>query len=280
MQSRSSTGRVVLLTGAAGGIGSAITQALLDAGHSIAAVDKDGAALERLAERHEGVGERLAAIAADLASPAECANAVTDAAAKFGRLEAVINNAGIGMSTIRPDAEARHPGLEELTPEIWDRFFAVNVRAPMLVTRAALPYMRARRWGRIVNNTTSYRTMLRVFPYGAAKAALESMSAVWAEELAGSGITVNVLIPGGPTDTPFIADEAGWPRDKMLRPQIMGPPAVWLMSEESGDVSGRRITAARWDAALPGAEAAANAGRPIGWPELGTDAVWLQGGST
>jgi len=146
------------------------------------------------------------------------------------------------------------------------------VRAPMLVTRAAVPEMKRRGWGRIINNTTSFRTMLRVLPYGATKAALESMSAVWAKELDGSGITVNVLIPGGPTDTPFIADGSGWPRDRMLRPQIMGPPALWLLSDASGSVTGRRIVAARWDASLSGPEAAA---RAIGWPELAADAVWL-----
>jgi NAD(P)-dependent dehydrogenase (short-subunit alcohol dehydrogenase family) len=119
--------------------------------------------------------------------------------------------------------------------------------------------------------------MLRVMPYGAAKAAVESMSAVWASELAESGVTVNVLVPGGPTDTPLISDASGWPREKMLRPQIMGPPIAWLMSDEANGVTGRRITAARWDATLAPAAAAERAGRAIGWPELGADAVWLQG---
>jgi NAD(P)-dependent dehydrogenase (short-subunit alcohol dehydrogenase family) len=100
----------------------------------------------------------------------------------------------------------RYPGIEELTPEIWDRFFAIFVRAPVMLTRAALPLMRNSGFGRIVNNTTSYRTMLRVLPYGPAKAALESMSAVWAKELEASAITV--IVPGGPR----------WPREKMLRP--------------------------------------------------------------
>jgi NAD(P)-dependent dehydrogenase (short-subunit alcohol dehydrogenase family) len=275
MQS-SAAGRVVLLTGAAGGIGTAITQALLDAGHSVAALDRDAGALGRLTASHAGAEARLQPILADLAVEAECGRAVAAAAAHFGRLEAVINNAGIGMSAIRPDAEARLPGIEELTPAVWRDFLAVDTLAPMLIARAALPLMRPQGWGRIVNNTTSFRTMLRVLPYGAAKAALESMSAVWAAELAGTGITVNVLIPGGPTDTAFIADAAGWPRDKMLRPQIMGPPAAWLISDESADMTGQRITAARWDAALPGGEAARNASRPIGWPELAGDAVWLQ----
>ena len=184
------------------------------------------------------------------------------------------------MSSVRPDAEAHAPGIEELTPEIWDGFMAIFVRAPLMLVRAALPDMKKRGFGRVINNTTSYATMLRVLPYGAAKAALESMSAVWAKELDGSGITVNVLVPGGPTDTPLIADESGWPRDKMLRPEIMGPPTAWLVSDEAKNFSGRRITAARWDKTLPEAEAAMRASRAIGWPELSADAVWLTGGKS
>src|SRR5712691_530974 len=264
MQSPSS--RIVLLTGAAGGIGRVMTEALLASGHCVAAVDRDAAGLDRLgavAGAH-GAADRLHRIAVDLADAAQCRHAVEAARTRFGTVDAVINNAGIGMSSVRPDAEARHPGIEELTPEMFDRFLAIFVRAAATLTRAALPSMKQRGWGRIVNNTTSYRTMLRVLPYGAAKAALESMSAVWASELEGSGITVNVLIPGGPTDTPFIADGAGWPRDRMLRPQIMGPPARWLLSDESGAMTGQRIVAARWDASLSGPEAAARAARAIG----------------
>jgi hypothetical protein len=152
---------------------------------------------------------------------------------------------------------------------------ADRTRRTLLLTRAALPLMRNSGFGRIVNNTTSYRTMLRVLPYGPAKAALESMSAVWAKELEASAITVNVLVPGGPTDTPMISDQAGWPREKMLRPEIMGPPIVWLVSDASADFNGQRITAARWDAALSPAEAAKHASRAIGWPELSADAIWL-----
>ena len=270
------TSRVVFLTGAAGGLGRVMTTALLTAGHAVAAVDRDAAGLARLAVDSGAARDRIHPITADLSTAAGCEQAVAAAQARFGRVDAVINNAGIGMSSIRPDAEAKAPTIEELTPEITDRFFAIFVRAPLAFARATVPAMRAQGFGRIVNNTTSYLTMLRVLPYGAAKAALESMSAVWAKELAGSGVTVNVLVPGGPTDTPLIADESGWPRDKMLRPSIMGPPATWLISDAASGFTGQRITAARWDSTLPTAEAAKRASRAIGWPELGADAVWLQ----
>ena len=188
--------RVVLLTGASGGIGQVMTAALLAAGHAVAAVDRDAAALARLAAQHGAAKERLHPIFADLATAAGCEGAVAEARTRFGAIDAVINNAGIGMSSVRPDAEARAPGIAELTPEIWDSFMVIFVRAPVMLVRAALPDMTRRSFGRIVNNTTSYVTMLRVLPYGAAKAALESMSAVWAKELDGSGITVTMIYPG------------------------------------------------------------------------------------
>ncbi|HEX2215144.1 MAG TPA: SDR family NAD(P)-dependent oxidoreductase [Xanthobacteraceae bacterium] len=160
----SAGGRVVIVTGGAGGIGRAMTGALLTAGHCVAAVDNNAAALDVLAERHAepGNSRRLLTVVADIAEDAACRGAVEATRERFGRVEALVNNAGIGVSMLRPDAEARLPGIEELTPEIWDRFFAVNVRGAMLMTQAAVPHMRACEFGRIVNNTTSYRTMLRV----------------------------------------------------------------------------------------------------------------------
>src|SRR4051812_32907116 len=219
--------RVVLVTGAAGGIGRAITDALTADGHVVAAIDRDAAALGRLKP-----SDRIRPLLIDLASESACCEAVASTVGYFGRLDAVVNNAGIGVSSLRPDAEANLPRIEELTAEIWDRFFAVNARAPMLIVQAALPHMRKGGFGRIINNTTSFRTMLRVLPYGATKSALESMSAIWAQELGGDDITVNVLIPGGPTDTSFISDGAGWNRANMLKPEIMGPPACWLVSDD------------------------------------------------
>ena len=265
--------RVVLVTGAAGGIGAAITRALIRAGYTVVAVDRDAAGLAKLG----AVSGYIHPLIAELANEAACRDVVAAAVKRYGRLDAVINNAGIGPSSLRPDAELNLPRIDELTTDIWDNFFAINVRAPMLLVQAALPHMRKGGFGRVINNTTSFRTMLRVLPYGATKSALESMSAIWANEFDPDGITVNVLIPGGPTDTAFIADGAGWDRAKMLRPDIMGPPACWLISDDAAHYTGQRIIAARWDPELPGMQAAAKAGRAIGWPELGADAVWLRG---
>jgi len=208
-----------------------------------------------------------------------CAHAIEIARERFGTIEALVNNAGIGMSAIRPDAEVSHPSIEELTPEIWDRFFAIFVRAPVILTRLALPLMREARFGRIVNNTTSYRTMLRVLPYGSAKAAPESMSAVWAKELEGSPISE--CAGAGRTDR-HTNDlrSVGMAARKNAAARNHGTAYRLAVSDASADFNGQRITAARWDPSLPPAEAAKRSSRPIGWPELAADAVWLIGEGT
>lgn len=116
--------RVVILTGAAGGIGRALTETLLADGHCVAAVDRNSEALERLSAGLHGsdAAGRLHAVVADLGVECSCQEAVEAAITRFGRVEAVINNAGIGVSSLRPDAEMRQPAIEELTSEIWDRF--------------------------------------------------------------------------------------------------------------------------------------------------------------
>jgi NAD(P)-dependent dehydrogenase (short-subunit alcohol dehydrogenase family) len=265
--------RSVIVTGAARGIGRAVAVALLGDGHSVCILDVNGQALATC--RGElGDGARVHYVEGDVTSDDDCARAVAETVERFGSLQVLVNNAGIGVSSLRPDAEVKHPSIEELTPEIWQRFFDINVLGAVRMTRAAIAELKAAGWGRIINNTTSYLTMLRVLPYGAVKSALESTSAVWAKELDGSGITVNVVVPGGPTDTQFVAD-IGIARQKMLRPAVMAPPVQWLMSRESDGFTGRRFVAGHWDASLAPATAAAKIARNIGWPELTGDVIWL-----
>jgi NAD(P)-dependent dehydrogenase (short-subunit alcohol dehydrogenase family) len=264
--------RSVIVTGAAGGLGSVMVRALLSDGHRVAGADADGAALGKLCDSL-GRPSEFHPIACDVSEPDACRDAVQVAAGVFGSLHGVVNCAGIGSRHVGATREQSRPGLDEISLQAWDRFFAINTRAPMLLSQAALPHMRAVGWGRIVNVTTSFRSMLNALPYGATKAALESMSAVWAAELGGLGIAVNVLIPGGPTDTPFVP-EIGMARESMLRPEIMARPIRWLLSDASDGFQGRRVTAARWPEGEVDLDAANAATRPIGWPELAADAVW------
>src|SRR6185436_17217732 len=136
------TSRVVLLTGAAGGIGRVMTQALLADGHRVAAVDRDASSLERLKAQCGG-NERLYPVLAELSHDGGCRRAVEATRERFGTIEAVINHAGVGMSSIRPDAEARAPGIEEIRQDTFDAFMQVFVRAPAIIVRMALPIMKA-----------------------------------------------------------------------------------------------------------------------------------------
>ncbi len=271
--------KAALLTGAAGGLGAAMAEALAGDGHRLVLVDRDEERLQALTDRlwqqyGEGV---LLPLALDLADEEACAEAVGRAAEHFGRLDMLVNNAGIGMSTLRPDYHLRPlAALSEVSVEDWQRFVAVHATAPFAFMRAAAPFMQERGWGRIVNVTTSLSTMLRpqFFPYGASKAALEAMSSQFAGELEGSGITVNVLTPGGPTDTPMVTEESAPDRSALLSPAVMAPPVRFLASEISDGFTGRRIIAALWDKRIASVDSAMNAGGPIGWPGTGPAAIW------
>lgn len=273
---RETTGaRVAIITGGAGGIGEAMARRMINDGHRLALMDIDGDAAARLAETiNKEVGTNgVLGISGDVAKPADCEAAVEQTSDAYGQVDIIVNNAGFGASKIRPDGEKNLLTIEELTPEVWQQFFSVNTVGPLQMMRAALPGMRDRGWGRIINVTTSFFTMLRNMPYGASKAALEAGSSAWAQELDGTGITVNVVVPGGPTDTPFLTSESGFDPAKMLKPAVMGPPIAWLCSRDADSVTGQRFIGGRWDPALSDAEAAAIAGSPAGWPELAASTV-------
>jgi NAD(P)-dependent dehydrogenase (short-subunit alcohol dehydrogenase family) len=269
----SAAGKVALVTGGARGIGAAIADGLRAIGARVAVLDRDGAALATCPAD-------VLRIQADVTRPEDCAGAVARVRADWGSLDVLINNAGIGMDTIREDHFTQPVRLREITPDHWREMFEVNCMGAFLMMRAAVPPMVAQGWGRVVNVTTSFFTMLNegFAPYGPAKAALEAASAIWAKEFEGSGVTVNVLIPGGPTDTRMVPASAPFARSAMIPPVAMAPPAQWLASPASDGVTGRRFVAGLWDPALPPEQAAAAAGAPIAWPELTKEGrVWPAG---
>jgi NAD(P)-dependent dehydrogenase (short-subunit alcohol dehydrogenase family) len=91
-----------------------------------------------------------------------------------------------------------------------------------------------------------------------------------AKDLDGTGVTVNVLVPGGATNTPMISDEAGFDRAKLMQPDVMVPPLLWLVSEAAGKVTGRRFLGVHWDSALPPEQAAERAGAPVARTSIAT----------
>ena len=267
------TQRVAIVTGAAGGIGRAMTRALLAAGIQVAGVDRDREPLEALAAsaREQGKAAELLTIAADLTDDS-AVDAITKATrVKFGRIDILVNNAGIGPGAVRPDSWQRPLKFWEITPGHWRRFVAVHTTAPLALTNSVVHEMMRQGWGRIVNVTTSLGTMLNAGSptYGPSKAALEALSAIMAKDLDGTGVTVNVLVPGGITNTPMVS-ESGFDRAKMIQPEVMAPPLLWLVSEAAGNVTGRRFLGVHWDPALPPEEAAEKAGAPVAWTSIAT----------
>jgi NAD(P)-dependent dehydrogenase (short-subunit alcohol dehydrogenase family) len=259
--------RVAIVTGAAGGIGRELVLGLLGKGLKVAAVDRTAQGLAELAQavQQRQQGGNLMTIEADLTRDESIDEIVSKARGHFGMIDILVNNAGVGQATVRSDNRQHPIRFWEVSPEQWKLFVAVHASAPMALSRALVHDMMRQKWGRIVNVTTSLGTMIREGSptYGPSKAALEAFSAIMAKDLAGTGVTVNVLVPGGVTNTGMVPLEAGYDRAEMIQPAVMTPPLNWLVSDAAGGVTGRRFLAVHWDPSLPPEEAAAKAGAPV-----------------
>jgi NAD(P)-dependent dehydrogenase (short-subunit alcohol dehydrogenase family) len=275
------SGRTALVTGAAGGIGRELVRALLRSGASVMATDVTNHGLAALVGTMtaENLAGRLSSCQLDIADYRACSETVEATKAFFGALDILVNNGALGMGVIRDDHMSNLVTIEEITSQTWDRFVAVNFSGAWYLTRAAVPGMKQAGWGRIITVTTSFFTMLRAkfHPYGPTKAGLEAMAAGHAQEFAGTGITVNVIVPGGPTDTPMVPASSGLRRSDLIPPAKMSHPLLWLCSSAADEVTGNRYVAAHWDETGSIQKARADSEAPIGWPELATAPVWPGG---
>ena len=269
-------GKVAIVTGAGRGLGRVMTLGLLEAGVRVAAVDLDGPPLDEIQEAAEdrGAGNRFNGIVADVTWNDSGPKILRATAERFGHVDILVNNAGTNIGLLRREGQPRGK-LWETTPEEFRRIVDVNVVGTFLMTRAVVPALLAQRAGRIVNVTTSLDVMWRgmMQPYGASKAANEAMLAALAEELAGTGVTANVLVPGGAADTRMVPRAAVPDRASLIAPEVMVKPLLWLCSNASEAVNGQRVIAAKWDDSLPPEQAAKNASAPAAWPQLGHQAI-------
>jgi 3-oxoacyl-[acyl-carrier protein] reductase len=198
-------GRVALITGASGGIGGALAVALAGEGVDVALAHgrhrEDAAAV---AERVVALGRRAILLAGDMADPAVPERLVAETVAGLGACDVLIPNAGMG-ERIAWDA---------LDLETWDRTVDVNLRAPWLLTRAALPAMIERGYGRIVyvSSAAAFAGGVIGPHYAASKAGLHGLMRHVAPRVAGRGVTVNTIAPGliaGTRILPVDADDPG-----------------------------------------------------------------------
>jgi NAD(P)-dependent dehydrogenase (short-subunit alcohol dehydrogenase family) len=251
MNERKLEGRVALVTGASRGIGRAIALGFAREGAAAVAVTARTAAdLQSLVEEIRQAGGKAVAIPADLADVAVPPRAVQQVLDSFGTIDILVNNAGIGSSSSpRP--------VVDFDDAFWHKTLALNLTAPYLLTKAVLPILLAKKWGRIVNiaSINGKLPALHGAAYTASKHGLLGLTRTLALEVAREGITVNAICPG-PVHTEmnnrridYDAKRLGLsiqelesrlnPIGRRLEPEEIVPMAVLLASGESAAITGQ-----------------------------------------
>lgn len=297
------TQRCVIVTGGGRGLGWEMAEALVLAGHRVLITgSRERGELQEAADRLNGLTHGLTnvlthgqtndrvsgqtrdrgptthtanghpeppalACAADVTSWSDCEAVAALALKAWGRIDGLVNNAGRGMAEIS-DTFNRQPALFwKADPKAFSSIVDTNVTGAFQMARACVPTMVAQGFGRVLNISTSAQTMVRkgYCPYGPSKAALEAMSVIWARDLQGTGVSVNVLLPGGASDTRLIPGHGQGRTGAdglLLPPSLMRAPALWLLTEADETVSGQRFVARRWANDLPALQAADRARDP------------------
>ncbi|MEM6461218.1 MAG: SDR family oxidoreductase [Pseudomonadota bacterium] len=257
-------GRAIIVTGGSRGLGREMAIALAQAGANLmlTGASESTALAESVAivRSHLRDGAEAHAMVTDVRDPAACARTVAETVDRFGKLDVLVNNAGLGMRAVSETFNTEPTRFWETSPEAWNAIVDTNINGAFYAARVAAAAMVERGYGKIVNVSTSAKTMVRrgYSPYGPTKAALEAASRIWAHDLAGTGVDVNVYLPGGASDTDLLPP--GMKRTgadgSLLPASIMRRGIVWLCSARSDGVTGARFTARLWDEALPPDEAA------------------------
>jgi NAD(P)-dependent dehydrogenase (short-subunit alcohol dehydrogenase family) len=246
-------GMRVLVTGATSGLGAAMAAALAAAGARVMVTGRDQARVDATASR---LGSSAVPCQLDVRDERSVAACVTRARDVWGGVDMLVNNAGIGMRTVNPRFLSEPQPFWEVTPAGFRDVVDTKVAGCFLMAREVVPLMLAEGGGRIVNISMNEQTMVRrgFVPYGPAGAGVEALSRVMAADLAGSSVTVNILLPGGQgTRTGMVPDDApDEVQARLLDPAVMGPPIVWLASDEAAGVHDRRIVANEFDSAASG----------------------------
>jgi NAD(P)-dependent dehydrogenase (short-subunit alcohol dehydrogenase family) len=239
MAQRMLTGRVAIVTGAGAGIGAGIAQALAEAGAAVAVVDIDDPSAKSTAAAIEKQGGRALAVRADVSESVPVRDMVVETIRRLGSVDILVNNAGIATSDL----------VENLEEIAWRQVLDINLTGPFLCSKAVLPHMRARGWGRIVNISSVAAKRMSVMAaasYTASKAGLVGFTRHLAYEVAREGINVNAICPG-PTLTHMYEriDEAtrrervaSIPKGRWVTPEDLGEVTVFLCSPAADMICG------------------------------------------
>lgn len=266
------SGKTAIVTGGGRGLGRAMTLALAGAGANVSAAMHIADDMGPLEAASAGLPGKVNPVLSDIRKPEDCARVVAETVETFGGLHVLVNNAGVGMLLVSETYNTVPSKFWDATPAAWQQIIDTNFVGAFQMAREAVAHMLEQRWGRIVNVTTSLTTMQRrgYSPYGPSKAALEATTSAWAGDLEGTGVTANVLIPGGAADTHLLPGEPGTPGRmgadrQLIDPVVMQAPVVWLASDHSNGVNGRRFIGKDWNAELPPDRGGENPSAPAGF---------------
>jgi NAD(P)-dependent dehydrogenase (short-subunit alcohol dehydrogenase family) len=234
-----------LVTGGTSGLGFAMSQALAEAGAHVILTGRTRERVRRAATRI-AIATHVTGLVMDVRDEQSVSAGIEHALTILDGIDVLVNNAGIGMRTVNPNFMTEPKGFWQVSPDGFSDLLATNVFGYFLVARAVVPPMLQAGHGKIVNISVNEATMRRkgFTPYGPSRAATDALSHIMAADLAGTGIDVNLLLPGGATRTGMTPDSA--PEDMRaawLDPAIMGPPICWLASSASDGVTDQRIVA-------------------------------------
>ncbi len=265
--------RVIVVTGGVRGLGREMALALVEQGAKVVVTgSSESAAMAETIVMAEAIAGKdcMMGIAADVSDFKSCQFLVNAVLVRYGALHALVNNAGIGMRLISETFNTVPVNFWEIDPDHWRRIIDTNVNGVFNMTRACVPHMLTQGFGKVINVSTSDPTMVRrgYSPYGPSKAALEAMSRVWAQELEGRGVDINVYLPGGAADTDLLPPSANkrGADGQLLPAAIMRRGIAWLCSDASNGHSGGRYIARLWDETLPPEQGAATASAPGHFP--------------
>ncbi|MFN2444862.1 MAG: SDR family NAD(P)-dependent oxidoreductase [Vicinamibacterales bacterium] len=245
-------GRSAIITGGGRGTGAAIARALSHAGASVLVAARSEDQVERVARELTAAGRRASAVTCDITDAGSVDALMQRATRVLGRVDVLVNNAGMAFASALPKTSV----------DDWDRLFAVNVRGTFLCTRAFLPGMVERRWGRVVNiaSTAAIRGERYISAYAASKHAVMGFTRSVAAEVADAGITVNAVCPGyldtemtrdsidrivertgrSPSDA-LAAILAMNPQRRLIAPDEVAAIVSFLCGDEASGINGEAI---------------------------------------
>ncbi len=249
-------GKIAIITGGGRGLGRAMALGYAEAGISgivITAAKNLNQIQTVAAEINDIAGHDVSLpIQADVTNLNACQEVAKETIASFGRIDVLVNNAGLGQGMMADDRVKFYEG----NPAGWTAIIDANINGPFNMAFAIIQTMLLQRSGRILNVTKSRSSMYRPneSPYGPSKAALEAMTLCWAQDLLDTGVTVNSIAPGGAVETEFVlpavrasANQTGKP---YLPADVIVPPAVWLASDAARETTGCRFIGSKWDSNL------------------------------